>query len=193
MHSLEPFFRWRDEYTAEEDERSPFFERTYDELYFSNAIYNYYIHPQWDDFGSSTLYLKILFTDYNKGFTIIELIGEWNDALHNDIMYFKRNVVEHLMSEGVRKFILISDNVLNYHGDDDSYYEEWLDEIKEYDGWIININLLEHVKEEMQRYSLDYYIDLPDAFNDLEWRVMKPNHLFKIIDEYFIDKIKRIQ
>ena len=193
MHSIEPFFRWRDEYIAEEDERSPFYERTYDELYFSNTIYNYYIHPQWDDFGSNTLYLKILFTDYNKGFTIIELIGEWNDALHNDIMYLKRNVCEHLTREGIKKFILISDNVLNYHGDDDSYYQEWLDEIKEYDGWIININLLEHVKEEMQSYNLHYYIDMSDDFNEIEWRLMKPNHLFKIIDMYFTEKIKRIK
>ncbi len=81
---------------------------------------------------------------------------------------------------------------LNYHGDDDSYYEEWLDEIKEYDGWIININLLEHVKEEMQGYNLHYYIDMSDDFNEIEWRLMKPNHLFKIIDGYFIEKIKRL-
>ncbi|HNL37891.1 MAG TPA: hypothetical protein PKH43_02120, partial [Saprospiraceae bacterium] len=92
MHNIEPFFRWRDFYTAEEDERSPFFGRTYSEFEFSHRLYNYYLHPQWDEFGSSTLYGKILYADYDEQYALIELIGEWNDTLHDDIMYLKRNV-----------------------------------------------------------------------------------------------------
>jgi hypothetical protein len=57
---------------AEEDPRSIFFGRTYSEFEFSQAVYNYYIHPQWDEFGSKTLYLKILFADYDAKFAIIE-------------------------------------------------------------------------------------------------------------------------
>ena len=30
--------------------------------------------------------MKILFADYEQNFAIIELIGEWNDAIENDIM-----------------------------------------------------------------------------------------------------------
>jgi len=73
-------------YTAEEDEKSPFFGRTYSEFEYSQSVYNYYIHPQWDEFGSKTLYLKVLYADYAENFAIIELIGEWNDAVENDIM-----------------------------------------------------------------------------------------------------------
>jgi len=86
MHEIEPFYNWRHLYAAEEDKRSPFYGRTYSEFEYTQAIYNYLIHPQWDEFGSRTLYMKILYTDYDQQFTIIELIGEWNDAIENDIM-----------------------------------------------------------------------------------------------------------
>ena len=80
MHDIEPFWNWRHRYTAEEDELSPFFGREYSEFYFTNAVYDHAIHPQWDAFGSSTLYLKILYADYDDGFAIIELIGECTDG-----------------------------------------------------------------------------------------------------------------
>ena len=59
MHEIEPFYNWRHIYIAEEDPKSPFYKRTYSEFEYSQTVYNYYIHPQWDDFGSKTLYIKI--------------------------------------------------------------------------------------------------------------------------------------
>ena len=106
MHDLEPHFAWINLYSAAADERSPFFNREYNEFYFDKTVYNYYIHPQWDHFGSNTLYIKILFADYQEGFAIIEMMGEWNDALYNDIMQLKREVLEILTQEGINKFIL---------------------------------------------------------------------------------------
>src|SRR5690606_9452360 len=103
---IEPYYSWRDNYVASDDKRSPFYRRIYSEFEFTDSVYNYLIHPQWDNFGSSTLFLKILYSDYDEGFTIIELIGEWNDALHNDIMILKRDIIEHLITEGINKFIL---------------------------------------------------------------------------------------
>ena len=93
MHDIEPFYNWRHIYVAEEDSLSPFFGRTYSEFEFSQTVYNYYIHPQWDDFGSKTLYLKILFVEHEQHFAIIELLGEWNDAIENDIMELKREIM----------------------------------------------------------------------------------------------------
>ena len=61
---------------SEEDEKSPFFGREYSEFEFTLAIYNYLIHPQWDEFGSKTLYLKVLLADYEEKYIIIELISE---------------------------------------------------------------------------------------------------------------------
>ena len=83
MHFIEPYFRWRGEYIASEDARSPFYGRVYSEFEFQHRVYNYLIHPQWDDFGSTTLYMKILYVDYEAGTCVIEFIGEWNDAIEN--------------------------------------------------------------------------------------------------------------
>src|SRR4051812_3659777 len=123
MHAIEPHFNWRHLYTAEEDERSPFYGREYSEFEFSNRIYNFVLHPQWDDMGSPTLFIKILFVDYDERYAIIELIGEWNDAINNDIMFLKRDIIDQLLLHKINKFILIGENVLNFHYSDDSYYE----------------------------------------------------------------------
>src|SRR5678810_76420 len=107
MHDIEPFYNWRHIYVSEEDERSPFFGRAYSEFEYSHTIYNYYIHPQWDDFGSRTLYLKVLIADYDEKYAVIELMGEWNDAIENDIMELKREVIDLFEREGIVKFICL--------------------------------------------------------------------------------------
>lgn len=131
MHDLEPFYYWRDEYDSAFDKYSPFYGRQYDEFFFTHTIYNFYIHPQWDYFGSPTLYMKILYADYERGFAIFEMLGEWNDCITNDIMYLKRDVADVLMEHGINKFIIICENVLNFHSSDDCYYEEWFDDLRQ--------------------------------------------------------------
>ncbi|MEZ4738641.1 MAG: hypothetical protein R2818_04620 [Flavobacteriales bacterium] len=135
MHDIEPFYNWRDRYTAEEDERSPFFGHEHSEFEFAHAVYDHVLHPQWDSIGSETLYIKIIYADYDEGYAIIEMIGEWNDLLGNDIMYLKRDHLEAMMDQGISKFILIGENVLNFHTSDDEYYSEWFEELNEQDGW----------------------------------------------------------
>jgi len=192
MHDIEPHFKWRDDYVASEDENSPFFGRQYDEFRYTNKIYNYFIHPQWDYFGSSTLYGKLLYTDYDEGFAILELIGEWNDCVHNDIMYLKREVVDHLLEHHINKYIIICENVLNYHGDDDAYYEEWYDDIKEEGGWVCLLNTLFHVSEEMKETKLQYYTHFGDQFNDINWRPQKPKSLYLAINALVHGLVKRL-
>ena len=181
MQDLEPFYNWRGYYIAAEDPLSPFYGREYSEFEYTNTVYNYYIHPQWDEFGSNTLYLKILFTDYDRGFAIIEFIGEWNDALYNDIMFLKRDLIELMMKEGINKYILIGENVMNFHGSDDCYYEEWFQEIEE--GWIAAVNFRAHVLQEMNRFNLDYYMASGGELDDLNWRNFNPQELFLKIDQ----------
>ncbi len=183
MHDIEPYFKWRDYYVASEDDKSPFHGRTYNEFQFTQKIYNYFIHPQWDFIGSPTLYIKILYVDYFKGFAIIELIGEWNDAVHNDIMFLKREIADYLINAGIYRFVLLCDNVLNFHGDDDSYYEEWYDDIKDEDGWVALVNLREHMYQEMSEMKLEYYIRMDDEIADLEWRRHMPDALYKLISK----------
>jgi hypothetical protein len=189
MHDIEPFYLWRDYYIASEDELSPFYNRLYSEFEFKDKIYNFYIHPQWDNFGSSTLYCKVLFADYENQFAIIEFIGEWNDAVHNDIMELKRAVLEQLTEEGIVKFILIGENVLNFHASDDLYYEEWYDEIKEEGGWIVPLNFRAHVLTEMRQARLHYYFNINELYNDLSWRKFKPYDLFVLIENLLLKSI----
>lgn len=180
MHEIEPFFNWRHIYVAEEDPQSPFFGRTYSEFEFSQTVYNYYIHPQWDDFGSKTLYLKIIYVDYELHFAVIELIGEWNDAIENDIMELKREILDILYHKGICKYILIAENVLNFHSSDKEYYQEWYEEVTEAEGWIVALNMSEATQQDFRKKKLQYYIELMEL---PDWRVYKPYHLFKKIDE----------
>ncbi|WP_298299392.1 hypothetical protein [Hydrotalea sp.] len=187
MHNIEPFYNWRHIYISEEDKHSPFFGRTYSEFEYSLTIYNFYIHPQWDDFGSKTLYLKILFADYDYHYVIIEMIGEWNDAIENDIMELKREVLDPLFAEHITKYILITENVLNFHSSDREYYQEWFDEVTEENGWIVALNMPEATQQDFRKKKLNYYIELLDI---PEWRVFKPQHLFKKIDDMFLKRIE---
>lgn len=181
MQNIEPFYNWRELYVASEDELSPFYGAVYSEFEYSNTVYNYFIHPQWDDFGSNTLYLKILYADYEREFSVIEFIGEWNDALYNDIMFVKREVIEPMMQNGINKFILIGENVLNFHGSDDCYYEEWFQEVE--DGWIAAINFRPHVMIEMERFNVDSYLLTGGELNDVDWRIYNPVELLAYIEK----------
>lgn len=181
MHEIEPYYRWRDDYIAAEDELSPFYSTVYNEFEFDKQVYNYLLHPQWDSFGSNTMYLKVLYVDYDRHYSIIELIGEWNDAINNDIMLLKRELLELMMDEGVNHFILIGENILNFHASDDCYYEEWFQDVE--DGWIAGINFREHVINEFKQNNIDYYINFGGMLDELNWRALKPLQIFKKIEE----------
>ena len=193
MHDIEPYYRWRGDYIAEEDSRSPFYGREYSEFEFTNKIYNHYIHPQWDEFGSLTLYTKILFVDYEDQFAVFEMIGEWNDAIYNDIMYFKRNVINELIDASIFRYIIICENVLNFHSSDDSYYEEWYEDIKDEGGWICFINTYKHVEDEMKSGLLQYFVNFGEIFSDINWRPLAPNILFQLIDQYIHSGFKKLR
>lgn len=180
MFLIEPHYAWRKYYSTEEDSNSPFYGRVYSEIEFTNAIYDTVIHPQWDEFGSLTLYTKILYANYDHGFVIMEFIGEWNDLLYNDIMHLYRNVIEDLMYNGIKKFILIGENVHAFHGDEDSYYEEWFDNID--NGWIVGLNFLDHNFQEINQAGIDSYISFEEDLDMENWRTYSPLKLFEKID-----------
>ncbi len=176
MHDIEPYYNWRHLYVASEDPQSPFYGREYSEFEFENTIYNYMLHPQWDNIGSETLYIKILYVDYQESYAVIELIGEWNDAIGNDIMLLKRDIIDELNYCGINKYILIGENVLNFHASDDCYYEEWFDDNE--DGWIAFVNFREHVLKEFEQYNIDYFYVSGGELNDFIWRKFSPGQLF---------------
>lgn len=186
MHDIEPYFNWRHLYCSEEDSLSPFFGRQYSEFQFTQTVYNYYIHPQWDDFGSQTMYLKILFVDYDMSFAIIEFIGEWNDAIENDVMILKREIIDPMIKLGINKYILIGENILNFHSSDECYYEEWYEDVVEEGGWVAMLNMPEQSKYDFVKMRINRYVELIEF---LEWRTYTPNNLFSKVDNYFMKKL----
>jgi hypothetical protein len=192
MHDIAPYHRWLDFYNTQEDVNSPFHGAEYNEFQYTNKVYNYYIHPQWDTFGSNTLYTKTLFADYDEGYCIMEFIGEWNDAIYNDIMFLKRDVVDVMIKKGIYRFILILENVLNFHGSDDSYYEEWWEDIRDDGGWLAFVNTSRHVEEEMLRTQLQYFVNFGSDYNNVNWRPQKPERVYEAIDALVSGLIRRL-
>ncbi|MGB1248572.1 MAG: hypothetical protein ACPG4Z_06770 [Chitinophagales bacterium] len=190
MHDIEPYWKWRDKYKAEEDKYSPFYEREYSEFEFSTKVYNYYLHPQWDEIGSPTLFIKILFADYDDGYAIIELIGEWNDILHSDIMFLKRDIIDMLMHNGIYRFVLIGENILNFHADETDYYEEWMEELSDDAGWVALINFQEHVLHEMRQEDIHSFFHINDLLQDIKWRQLAPDKLIELIETLFLRSLE---
>jgi hypothetical protein len=186
MQNIEPYYNWRHLYTAEEDEQSPFYGRVYSEFEYNQTLYNYYIHPQWDYFGSKTLYLKLLFVDYDLQFAVIELLGEWNDAIENDIMTLRRNITDELQSRGIIYFVLIAENVFNFHSSDDSYYEDWYEELSDERGWVAILNMPEQSKYDFTKARLSNYVELLEL---LQWRTMKPELIYNFIDKEMVNRL----
>ncbi len=180
MHTIEPYYNWLRYYDPATDERSPYYGKEYNHDLYTETIYGYYIDPAWDGFGSETLYLKVLYCNYDRGYSIIEFIGEWNDAINNDIMTLKRNIIELMIAEGIDKYILIGENILNFHGSDDSYYEEWFDEVG--DGWIAAVSFPQHVRDELKKYNVDNYINMGGTLQIEQWRTLMPNNFFELAD-----------
>jgi len=180
MHEIEPHYNWRNLYIASHDKRSPFYGSINSETDFTDAIYDRYIHPQWDNIGSTTLYIKLLYISYEERYCIIELFGEWNDLLYNDIMFLKRNIADHLIEQGINKFILIGENILNFHSDGNDYYQEWFEDIE--DGWVACVNFRDHVIGEFEDAHIDYYIAIGGTLNGVVWRSINPMQVFHKID-----------
>ena len=142
--------------------------------------------------GSETLYIKILFIDYDQGVAIIEFIGEWNDAINNDIMHFKRNIVDHFNYYNINKYIMIGENVLNFHGSDDCYYEEWYEEVDEGEGWITALNFPRFIIDEWRNFNVDSYINYGGELEIKGWRTLKPLALFQKVDSIIHKRISLI-
>jgi len=187
LQDIEPYYNWRHLYIAEEDPLSLMYKRNYSEFEFSNTVYNYYIHPQWDEFGSRTLYLKILFIEYEQNFAIIELLGEWNDAIENDIMTLRRNITDVLYKQGIVKYIIIAENVLNFHSSDDNYYADWRDQLEDSAGWVAIVNMPMQSQYDFKQARLNNYINLIDLS---QWRTLKPELIFQQLDDNVMKGLK---
>ena len=92
-----------------------------------------------------------------------------------------------MIREGVTKYILITEQVMNIHTLDTDYYEEWFEDIEGEGGWIVCINTLPHVEQEwradgMSPYMFFYQYD--------KWRTILPDLFYEEIDKklhFFLD------
>ena len=134
---------------------------------------------QLDNASFNWFHLKACLVSGIGFFTVIEFLGEWNDAINNDIMHLKRNVLDVMVGEGINKFILIGENVLNFHGSDDSYYEEWFDDVE--DGWIAAVSFPDFVRDEMMKYKLDMYVNMGGTLEIPQWRTLRPEVFYELV------------
>lgn len=86
-----------------------------------------------------------------------------------------------MLAEGISKFILIGENIFNFHGSDDSYYEAWFEELEE--GWIAALNFPEFIIDEMKRYQLHHYINLNESLYIEKWRTYQPLVLCNLVEK----------
>jgi hypothetical protein len=180
MHDIEPFYGWLGFYTNEADPNSPFHGIEHNEFFYDRGVYEYLAHPQWDEFGSDGLLLKILYANYEMGYAIIELFGVWNDLIQNDYRLFAENFLTYLIDAGINKYIFIMENVLNIYLDADDYYEAVQDELG--DGWICLLRPRDHVVAEIEQYDIGRYFFWSDELDRMNWRKLKPWELFKIVE-----------
>lgn len=180
MHQVEPFYGWEKYYLNAQDERSPFFGVEYNQAYYDRQVYQYLAHPQWDEIGSESLLVKIIFADYEHQYAVIEVFGVWNDLLINDFNLLLNACLEPLLSEGISKIILVMENVLNIYLEHDDYYESFQEELS--DGWVCILRAREHVIREMEENGISQYFFWSEFLDELNWRKLKPSELLRLIE-----------
>ena len=179
LRHIEPFYGWLNYYSHEHDERSPFHDVEHNLFEFDRSINRIPAHPLWDDFGSESLLVKILYADYQRGYAILELFGEWNDLYDNDFKLLAENCLTYLMDHGSSQFVLICENVFHAYFESDDYYQAVQEELE--DGWICAIRLRDDVKEEMEHYGLNHYIFWSPVLDEVSWRKLKPPQVYQLV------------
>lgn len=180
LRDIEPFFGWLAWYNTEQDTRSPFYEVEHNLFYYDRSINEIPAHPLWDDIGSESLLIKILYVDYHEGYAIIEMFGEWNDLFENDYRLLAENCLTYLVDQGINRYILICENVFHAYLQSDDYYHAMQEELE--DGWICILQARDSVKEEMEAYGIAAYFYWNSIIDEMPWRRLKPFQLFRLVE-----------
>jgi len=101
----------------------------------------------------------------------------------------KRDVIDKMIAVGIRKFILVGENVLNFHSSDSCYYEEWIEDIADDGGWVVIMDMPEQSQYDFRKAHLDYYVEL---INFPGWRTVLPQHLFAAIDNKMLRRVNNV-
>lgn len=179
LHDVEPFYGWLNLYNHEEDELSPFHEVQHNAFHYDRSINNIPAHPLWDEIGSESLLVKILYANYDDGYAIVELFGEWNDLFDNDYKLLCENCLTYLLDNGITQFILICENVFNIYLDADDYYDAMQEELG--DGWIALLRPRQAVLEELTEYRILPYFFHSPILDEIAWRKQQPSQLYRLV------------
>lgn len=181
LHHIEPYYGWLNLYNHETDDRSPFHQVEHNQFYYDRSVNRIPAHPLWDDIGSESLLVKILYADYNKSYAIIELFGEWNDLFENDYKLMAENCLTYLIDHGIDKFILICENVFHIYLQEDDYYQALQEELGA-EGWICTLRARDNVWEEMESYGISHFFYRSPLLDEIPWRKSKPGQLFQLVE-----------
>jgi hypothetical protein len=101
-------------------------------------------------------------------------------------MHLKRNIIDELVPLGINKFILIGENILNFHGSDDCYYEEWFEDVEDAclpdrQGWIAAVSFPDFIQDEMKKYHIDTYVNMGGTLQLPQWRTLQPTVFCELI------------
>ena len=102
-------------------------------------------------------------------------------------MFLKRKVIDFLTKKGIYKFILIGENIFQFHGGETDYYEEWLEDVE--DGWIAAVSFRDFILEEFKRYHLDSYINFGGTLQIDNWRTLKPNLFYELVNGLIVRRL----
>jgi hypothetical protein len=82
---------------------------------------------------------------------------------------------------------LLGDNLLQFHGGEDDYYEEWFEDVE--DGWIAAINFRDFILEEFSKFRLDFYFNYGGTLQIQNWRTLKPDQLFSLVNSLIVRRL----
>jgi hypothetical protein len=102
-------------------------------------------------------------------------------------MWLKRKVIEVLLYQGISRFILIGENVLNFHAGDREYYSEWYEEVE--NGFIALVSFRDFVEFEFIKSHIDGYLHLGGTLNLENWRTLKPVDFCVLVNSLVIRRI----
>lgn len=180
LYEVEPYYGWLPFYSHDKDPFSPYHKVEHNLFYLDRTMNNIPVHPLWDTIGSESLLVKILFADYQTGYAVVELFGEWNDLFENDYKLLAERCLTYLIDQGIQRFIFICENVFHIYLESDDYYEALQEELE--GGWISLIRPRDRVLEEMQDYQIDHYFYHSPILDEVPWRKLKPFQLYAMVE-----------
>jgi hypothetical protein len=76
--------------------------------------------------------------------------------------------------------------VLNFHSSDDSYYEEWHEQLEDDNGWVAVLNMPNATQHDFKKARITNYLHF---FELDQWRTLKPEIIFQTLDNELMKRL----